>query len=150
MVIPEDDPQPASAEDMRRQVRQLIRRALETPTAQEFTDFFAFTTSFRRLGVWNARLVNIQCPGATAVASVAEWRSVGRDVLPDAVPIIILCPFGPMGFLYELADTGPPIERNKIGDPFAVSGNFQPLVLSRLKAGFVKAKAFQVKLEGSK
>lgn len=146
VVLPEDDP-PPSAEDMRREVRQLIRRALETPTAEEFTEFLAFTTRFRRLGVWNARLVNIQCPGATAVASVAEWNSVGREVLPDAVPIIILWPFGPIRFLYELADTGPPIERGKIGDPFAVSGSFQPQVLSRLKAGLLKAKAFQVKLE---
>ena len=34
---PENEAQPASAEDARRQVRQLIRRALETPTAEEFT-----------------------------------------------------------------------------------------------------------------
>ncbi len=142
-VPPEEDEE----EEARQQVRQLIRRALETPTAKEFSEFLAFATRFRRLGVWNARLVHIQCPGATAVATVAEWKSVGRDVLPDAIPIIILWPFGPIRFLYELADTGPPIEREKIGDPFAVSGTFHPQGLTRLKAGLAKAKTFQVKLE---
>ena len=144
---PENEAQPASAEDARRQVRQLIRRALETPTAEEFTDFLAFTTRFRRIGVWNARLVHIQCRGATAVATVAEWKAVERDVAPDAVPIIILWPFGPIRFLYELADTLPAINRETLGDPFAVAGRFDSQALSHLKAGLARAKAFQVKLE---
>ena len=134
----------ASDGDARQQVRLLIRRALETPTGEEFTEFLAFTTRFRRLGVWNARLVRIQCRGATAVATVAQWKAVERDVAPDAFPIVILWPFGPIRFLYELADTLPAINRESLGDPFAVAGRFDSQALSHLKAGLARAKAFRV------
>jgi hypothetical protein len=86
-------------DDSRQQVRQLVKQALEAPTAEQFTAFFDFTLRFRRLSVWNARMAHIQRPGATAIASEAEWRSVGRQVLPDAVPIIILWPFAMFGNL---------------------------------------------------
>jgi hypothetical protein len=46
-------------------------------------------------------------------------------VQPDAVPIIILWPFRPIRFVYELEDTGPPIGRESINDPFAVRGEFR-------------------------
>lgn len=53
----------------------------------------------------------IQRPGAAVIASEYEWVSIGRYVLPDAVPIIILWPFSPIRFVCELADTGPLINR---------------------------------------
>ena len=99
------------AVDPQEQVRQLIKQALEEPTLEQLTDFLDFTNRFRRLAVWNARMAYIQRPGAKSIASEWEWRSVGREVQPDAVPIIILWPFSPIRFVYELADTGPPIER---------------------------------------
>jgi hypothetical protein len=39
-----------------------------------------------------------QRPGARVIASEFEWQTVGRCVLPDAVPIIILWPFSPIHF----------------------------------------------------
>jgi hypothetical protein len=137
----------APGPDPQQQVRQLIKQALEAPTAKQFTDFLDFTNRFRRLGVWNARMTHIQRPGATAIASEFEWRSVGREVLPDAVPIIILWPFSPIRFVYELADTGPPIDREKIGDPFAATGVFKPKILKTLIAELLKQKTFIVEVE---
>jgi hypothetical protein len=133
--------------DAQQQVRQLIKQALETPTIEQFTDFFDFSNRFRRLAVWNARMAYIQRPGAKAIASEAEWQSIGRDVLQDAVPIIILWPFSPIRYVYELADTGPLIERNKIGDPFATTGTFEPKVLKTLIAQLAKQKTFTVTIE---
>ena len=133
--------------DPQQQVRQLIKQALEAPTIEQLTEFLDFTNRFRRLAVWNARMVYIQRPGAKAIASEGEWRSVGRELLPDAVPIIILWPFSPIRFVYELADTGPPIDREQIGDPFAAAGKFEAKVLLALIANLAKAKTFKVTVE---
>jgi hypothetical protein len=129
------------------QVRQLIKQAIDSPTVESLADFLDFTTRFRRLAVWNARMAYIQRPGARVIASEFEWQSVGRHVLPDAVPIIILWPFSPIRFVYELADTGPPIDREDIKDPFAARGEFRPGMISALESSLKKQKHFKVKIE---
>jgi hypothetical protein len=65
-----------------------------------------------------------QRPGARVIASEFEWQTVGRCVLPDAVPIIILWPFSPIRFVYQLQDTGPPIDRESINDFSLQKANF--------------------------
>jgi hypothetical protein len=138
---------PDEIERTRGQVRQLIKQALECPTPKGLVEFLTFATSFRRLSVWNARMAYIQRPGARAIASEYEWGTVGRRVLPDAVPIIILWPFSPTRFVYELADTGPPIDREAFNDPFAVKGELKKGALSRLEANLKKQKTFKIAIE---
>jgi hypothetical protein len=89
----------------------------------------------------------IQRPGARAIASEYEWISVGRRVLPDAVPIIILWPFSPVRFVYEFADTGPPLDRESLKDPFAAVGAFKPESLTTLVSMLKKQKNFKVDVE---
>jgi uncharacterized Zn finger protein (UPF0148 family) len=137
----------ATPEDQHQQIRQLIKQALDAPTPEGLADFLDFTTKFRRLAVWNARMAYIQRPGARVIASEFEWQTTGRHVLPDAVPIIILWPFSPIRFVYELEDTGPPIDRESINDPFAAKGNFSPKALSALAATLKKQKKFKIKIE---
>jgi hypothetical protein len=90
----------------------------------------------------------IQRPGSRVIASEYEWKNVNRFVKPDAAPIIILWPFAPIRFVYELEDTGPDIDREAIGDPFAVKGDLPPRVLSALVSGLNKQKGFKIKIEG--
>jgi hypothetical protein len=129
------------------QIRQLIKQALESPTADGLDQFLTFATRFRRLAVWNARMAYIQRPGARVIASDYEWSRAGRGVLPDAVPIIILWPFSPIRFVYELADTGPPIDRESFKDPFAVKGEFKKGTLFKLAANLKKQKKFKIEIE---
>ena len=147
---PEPAPAPVSEdhqETARNQVRQLIKQALDCPTPQGLFDFLTFATKFRRMAVWNARMAYIQRPGASVIASEHEWSTVGRHVLPDAVPIIILWPFGPIRYVYELADTGPPIDRGSFGDPFAVKGELKAGTLSKLETNLQKQRTFSVVIE---
>ena len=65
---------PDDTQSQYRQVRQLIKQALETPTPEEFVSFFDFTTKFWRLSIWNAYMARIQRPGARVIASEYEWR----------------------------------------------------------------------------
>jgi hypothetical protein len=144
----EADPElPEDVEPKLRQIRQLIKKSLEMPTPEEFIEALDFTTKFRRLSVWNAHMARIQRPGAKMIATQHEWEREKRYVLPDAVPIMILWPFSPIKYVYEIADTGPPLERDPARDPFAVEGQFRPAHLSKLMASLRKQKHFKVKIE---
>lgn len=91
-------------------VRRLYEEALAARPDGDFVKFVEFIARFRRLSPFNASLVYAQRPGAAMVESKARWEALGRRVLPDAVPIVILMPFGPVQWVYELGDTeGPPV-----------------------------------------
>ena len=130
------------------QVRQLIKQAIEIPTPDGIANFLNFSTAFRRLGIWNARMAYIQRPGARIIASEYEWKTVSRSVVADAVPIMILWPFSPIRYVYELEDTEPRIDREAIKDPFAAKGNFDPRALPTLMASLQKQKRFKIIIQG--
>ena len=91
-----------------------------TTRAGAFDQFLDFVRSFNGLSVYNAMLVRVQRPGAAAVASRRQWRQRGRTVRPDAIPIVLLQPFGPVRFVYEVSDTeGREIPGEKASSLFA-------------------------------
>lgn len=103
-------------------------------------------TRFRRHSIFNIWLIHLQRPGAAAIASRDEWERIGRSIAPDASPVIILWPFAPVVLLYELEDTLPAINREAIGDPFFVSGSFNPIWTSKLKTQLEKQSYFKVQV----
>ena len=63
---------------------------------------------FRHLAPFNAMLVQMQRPGAQYVLTEAEWRNkYNRKIKPNARPVIVLVPFGPVDYLFEISDTYP-------------------------------------------
>jgi hypothetical protein len=65
-------------------------------------------------------LVRVQRPGAGAVATRRKWASIGRYVKPEAVPVVVLQPFGPVLFLFEQGDTdGRPLPGENANPLFA-------------------------------
>ena len=81
-------------EDCAAAIDQLFAQALETQGLGAFDDFLGFMQRFNNLSVYNAMLVRVQRPGAAAVGSRRQWTGYGRRVRPDAVPIVVLQPFG--------------------------------------------------------
>jgi selenocysteine lyase/cysteine desulfurase len=71
--LPSDSMSPNEVEQGYHQVRQLIKQAIELPTPENIASFLNFSTAFRRLGIWNARMAYIQRPGARVIASEYEW-----------------------------------------------------------------------------
>ncbi len=104
-------------------IDSLFQQALSVKGASEFKQLIDQIVSIRRHKLWNAFLISVQRPGAIAIATPKEWRDhFQRTILPGARPIVILHPFGPVKFVYELADTtGPDHPRLRIHDPFGVS-----------------------------
>ncbi|MFB1487729.1 MULTISPECIES: ImmA/IrrE family metallo-endopeptidase [unclassified Thiocapsa] len=110
----------AQFEDCASAIDGLFQQALATTGAGAFDAFLDFVRSFKSLSVYNAMLVRVQRPGAAAVASRREWRKRGRTVLADAIPIVLLQPFGPVRFVYEVSDTeGREIPGEKASSLFA-------------------------------
>ena len=63
-------------------------------------------TRFRKLAPYNAMLVEMQRPGAKYVQTERQWREIyGRVIKPNARPLVILVPFGPVEFVFDIGDT---------------------------------------------
>lgn len=72
----------------------------------EFKELFEFMKKFPYIAPYNAMLIHVQKPGSEFVASAAEWnRRFNRKIKAGARPLVILRPFGPVAFVFELGDT---------------------------------------------
>lgn len=93
----------------------------------EFHELIKFIKKFPRIAPYNAMLIHIQKPGSSYVASATEWKkSFNRTIKPGARPLVILRPFGPVSFVFELSDTeGEEFFPEKLINPFSVDGKLQ-------------------------
>lgn len=107
-------------EDCATAIDHLFQDALKKKGTRAFDQFWDFTRKFNNLSIYNAMLVMIQRPSATAVGTIDQWKEIGRHITPDAAPIVILHPFGPVRFIYELGDTaGKPFPAQEENSLFA-------------------------------
>jgi hypothetical protein len=106
-------------------VDDLFRQAFKAKGNGALSDFLNFLAQFPRYSLFNAMLIRLQRPGAMAVASRHRWLENGHFVASDAVPIIILQPFGPVQFVYDIGDThGPPLPEGGVLGLFGAAGDF--------------------------
>lgn len=109
-------------------IDDLFQRALDQRGKASIIAMFDQVVALKRYAGWNAFLISVQRPGTVAVASASEWRTrFNRTILPLARPIVILHPFGPVRFVYDLTDTeGPDHPQLRWRDPFAVKTDLAP------------------------
>lgn len=91
--------------------------------SDELEDLRAVLCRLPMLGPYNAMLVEVQRPGALYVATAWTWRhEFGRHPRPGARPLVILKPFMPVEFVYDVSETdGRPLPQG-VMDPFRASG----------------------------
>ena len=90
--------------------KQLFNEILKFGSFDDFIDFVIFVGRLRNLSVFNSALIYCQRPGAQWVDTELRWKRRGRVIKPNAIPIVILKPFGPVEFVYEYEDTsGAPV-----------------------------------------
>lgn len=89
-------------------IDRLFRDVKRYRKSSEFKKKLDFYCGFPYLGVYNAALVEQQRPGARLVLTTEKWRELyRRKIKPNARPVIILMPFYPVEFLFDIADTRP-------------------------------------------
>jgi hypothetical protein len=95
-------------ETARKALDDLISRALAYRTGPELKALLDFMKRFRHLAPYNAMLLHVQNPGIGYALQPRFWgRDYHRRVRPGARPYVILQPFGPVAFVFELSDTEP-------------------------------------------
>ena len=92
--------------------------------SSEFFELIEFVKKFPHIAPFNAMLVHVQKPGSQYVASASEWRNLfNRNIKPGARPLVILRPFGPVSFVFELSDTyGDDTFPAELLNPYQVGG----------------------------
>lgn len=113
-------------------IDRLFQDAINKEGTSAFSEFIEFARRLSNLSVYNAMLVRLQRPGAAAVATEKRWHDMRRLVRPGAIPIVVLRPFGPVSFLYDVSDTeGPPLP-GEHANPFVAYGELDELEWARI------------------
>lgn len=92
-------------------------------SSADYAELLLFVKKFRHMAPYNAMLLHVQKPGSTYVASAYDWQSrFDRKPKLGARPLVILRPFGPVAFVYELGDTEGKEFPKELESPFHASG----------------------------
>lgn len=100
------------ADEPKSAIDELFEDVKNYRRSDKFKKILEFVSTFPFQSPYNAFLVYQQMPGASYVLTAPQWKKkYGRSIKPDARPLIIMVPFGPVGFVYDIFDTYPG-ERN--------------------------------------
>ncbi len=89
------------------QLDKLYSMVSEYRQSKTYAELLRYISGFKNLSPYNAFLVLQQRPGSRYVLSPEDWKAHGRDIRRHARPIVILRPFGPVEFVYDVSDTVP-------------------------------------------
>lgn len=93
-------------DDATRVLDELVHDARMYRSGRAFRELLEFAGRFRFYSPFNAMLVRLQMEGASFVASARRWRErYGRAVRPEARPLVILRPRGPVMIVFDVSDT---------------------------------------------
>ena len=96
----------AEEQDERRKgVDALFASVPHFRTPARFMDLLRGTAHFRAYAPYNAMLIQVQRPQARHVLPAARWGRYNRVVRRTANPLVILRPFSPVCYLYDVSDT---------------------------------------------
>jgi len=94
------------AEVTKHAIDELFNLAKKYHSSSSYWELMRFIANFRYYSPYNAMLVHIQMPGARYVAPPHRWeREYGRKIKPNARPLVILQPMGPVMFVFDVSDT---------------------------------------------
>lgn len=109
------------------QARSLISELLYESrlyrSGQDYQDLLDFVVRLRNFAPFNAFLLHTQKPGLRFAASALDWQKrFGRTIREGARPLVIMWPFSPVAWVYDVEDTdGPDLPRD-IAEAFRATG----------------------------
>lgn len=84
----------------------LFIRSLAYRQSKSYFELLKFIAKFPSYKPFNRLLLHTQNPNVTFVATPRQWdRDFSRTIKPEARPLVILQPFAPVLFVFDLADT---------------------------------------------
>jgi hypothetical protein len=116
VVLPLDQDENALLDD-------LFRATVAYRKSKAYLDLLNYLARFRRYSIYNCFLVRLQRPTVGYVATPLDWmREFERRVKPDARPLVMLRPFGPVMFVFDIADTAGKEAPSGLMNPFDAKG----------------------------
>ncbi|WP_099080286.1 ImmA/IrrE family metallo-endopeptidase [Vibrio sp. PID17_43] len=102
-------------------------------SSSSYFQFIQFVAKIKNYSAYNVALIYSQNPNVTYVASKADWsKRHNRTVNKDARPLIILAPFHPVMFVFDVNDTeGAPLP-DRVFAPFWAKGNTPEHAVAKL------------------
>jgi hypothetical protein len=92
--------------DARRSVDSMLRYALQSGTASSVGDLLDRVAAVSGRRLFNALLAVLQLPEATMVCTASDWeRKWRRTIKPGERPLVLLFPFGPVEFVFDVSQT---------------------------------------------
>lgn len=97
------------AEDTTKHVLdELFTATKKFKSSDEYRKLLKFVGRFRFYSFFNKFLIHLQRPGGKFVAPPTTWKKkYQRIIKPNATPIVILRPNGPVMFVFDVGDTQP-------------------------------------------
>lgn len=116
---------------------ELFKLSAKYKKSSEFFKLLEFINKFPNLSPFNAFLIHTQDSAANIVMSAYKWSKYGRRVKPLSRPFIILVPFGPVEFVYDISDTEPIFGINEttpesLLKPFLTKGDLSFAIYNRI------------------
>ena len=104
---------------------QLFIRTKEYRQSERYMELLDFIGQQKKYAPYNAFLLHTQNPRLIHAEKESDWKvKFGREIRPNARPLVILVPFGPVSFVYDIEDTvGPPLPEGVL-DPYRFAGYF--------------------------
>lgn len=127
---------PLSTEEMddsRALLDLLLEESKLYKSSKNYKELLDFVVRLKGFAPFNAMLLQIQKPGLTYAATAKDWLQIfGRTIKPNARPLLIMWPFGPVAFVYDIQDTkGKPVPASIY--VYHVSGELDPTELQKCK-----------------
>lgn len=98
----------SSIGDVHSKIDELFNDVRRYRKSSEFRELIRFVARFKTLSPFNSMLAHMQRPESRFLLRASEWKKkYDRGIKEDARPIVILVPFGPVDFLFEVGDTYP-------------------------------------------
>lgn len=133
---PRDQKSPATlnSEEKLKALDELFQEVGRYRKSDDYKALLQFIRKMPWVGPYNAFLLHIQKPGISFVATASEWRvKYKRHIKPNARPLVILWPFAPVRFVFDLADTdGEEPVPDHILHPFRTRGKLSIKKFDRL------------------
>lgn len=112
---------------------ELFEQSARYKSSAEFKLLLDFINKFPNLSPFNAFLIHMQDSAASIVLTPKKWIEYGRKVKPLSRPFIIMIPFGPVAFIYNITDTeqikkGEDLIPESLINPFKTTGHLNPQV----------------------
>lgn len=107
---------------------ELFESSATYRSSENYFSLMKFIRKFPTLSPFNAFLIHMQNSGVQLVMNPKKWKGFGRTIKSNARPLVVLVPFGPVDFIYDIADTEGSEIPDLILNPFHTSGMLNPEV----------------------